>query len=569
MKFIVVTGSIISGIGKGVCASSIGLLLQSRGLTVTSIKIDPYLNIDSGTLSPFEHGECFVLTDGGETDLDLGNYERFLDIELTSDNSITTGKVYDNVLKRERHGGYLGKSIQVVPHITNEIKRLIMNVAEKTIEGKQVDVVIIETGGTCGDLESMPFIEALRLFANTRKSDFCFVHVSMIIYLDHDAENQKNYKTKPTQHSFYKMREQGINPDILVMRTPRILNDELKEKLSLHCGIDSDQIISNIDVRNIYSVPKVFEDQQIFDKINRVLKFKEYSEPNLIKYNQILKYYDTVNDKNNVIKRHKLFIVGKYVGTQDTYLSIIRAVEHAVFELNHRIDEESQKFIVDIEVLDAEKFDENTNFDFLLNCGVIIAGGFSARGIGGKMMITRYCRENNVPILGICLGMQIMVSEYARNVCGIDGVSDEWTDNDSSADALTLSMGLTRGRDSVICMLPDQNGILGGTMRLGNYTTNIQPNTKVHELYGQDQITERHRHRYEINNAYVDLIQRNGLSFVGTHSFLRDNQTISLMEITELKNHAFYIGCQFHPEFKSRFNRPQPLFVGLIRAMVQ
>lgn len=567
-KFIVVTGSVISGIGKGITSSSIGLLLQSRGLTVTSIKIDPYLNIDSGTLAPSQHGEAYVLVDGGETDLDLGNYERFLDIDLTTDNSITTGKVYNNVLQKERRGEYLGKTVQVIPHITDEIKRLIMKVADTPISGNPVDVVIIELGGSVGDIEIMPFIESLRLFANTRKSDFCFVHLSMIICPDSDKENQKNYKTKPTQHSFIKLREQGINPDVLVMRTPRILNDELKEKLSIHCGINSDNIISNIDVPNIYFVPQVFEDQNIFDKINNVLGFKNYSAPKLDQYNKIIEYYNIVNNKQIFTNSQKLIIVGKYTGSQDTYLSIIRAVEHAVFEVNQNNIKE--KINIDIEVVDAEKFNKNTNFEFLKNVGaVIIAGGFAARGIGGKMKVVQFCRENNIPILGICLGMQIMVTEFARNVCMINAVSDEWTNE--SADNLTMNMGLCsdQGVESVVCILPDQNGVMGGTMRLGNHTTVIEQGSAVHKIYQQDQVVERHRHRYEINNNYIESIQSNGLKFVGKGQLQNKNNNSScLMEITELDNHPFYIGCQFHPEFKSRYNKPHPLFVGLIRTMI-
>lgn len=409
----------------------------------------------------------------------------------------------------------------------------------------------------------MPFIEGLRLFANTRKSDFCFVHLSMIICPDPDKENQKNYKTKPTQHNFAKLRELGIIPDILVMRTPRILNDELKEKLSVHCGIDSDKIISNIDVPSIYYVPQVFENQNMIDKINKVLGFENY-HPNLDQYNKIIEYYDIINNKLLPTKSYKLSIVGKYSGTQDTYLSIIRAVEHAMFEVNH--NNAGEKIIINIDILDAEKFNQETDFSFFKNIdAVIIAGGFAARGIGGKMKVAQYCRENKIPILGICLGMQIMVCEFAKNVCGLDAVSDEWTT--SYADSLTIDMGLTKGKDSVVCLLPNQNGTLGGTMRLGNYITIIEQDTKVHKLYGQNEIVERHRHRYEINNLYIDPIQKKGLNFVGRGSILA-NKTLNLMEITELDNHPFYIGCQFHPEFKSRYNKSHPLFVGLIRAII-
>lgn len=569
VKFIVVTGSLLSGLGKGITASSIGLLLQSRGLVVTSIKIDPYLNIDSGTLSPYEHGECFVLFDRAEVDLDLGNYERFLSIELTSDHSITTGKVYNNVLRKERNGEYLGKTVQVVPHITDEIKRLILKAASKPILGKQPDVCICEIGGTIGDIETTPFIEALRLMARDHKSnDFCFVHLSMIICLDSDPESQKNYKTKPTQHSVAKLREQGINLDILVMRTPRILNDELKNKLSMFCGIDSKNIISNINVPNIYYVPQVFEDQGIFDKINRVLRFKDYSSPDLNQYNKIIEYYEQVKEfeqykKNNEkrepedFKQYKLLIVGKYTGTQDTYLSLIRAIEHAVFHVSQGRQKDKTKVIVNTEIIDAEKC---MDLEIMKNYhGCIIPGGFGSRGIDGKLRIAQYCRENNIPILGICLGMQIMVCEFARNMCGLDATSDEWLESSSE----------TNLKDSVVCILPGQNGAKGGTMRLGNYTTTVCPDTLVHKLYGQDQIVERHRHRYEINSMYVDQIQNKGLKFVGTTLRNPEDLTSKLMEITELDNHPFYIGCQYHPEFKSKYNKAHPLFVGLINAMVQ
>jgi CTP synthase len=431
----------------------------------------------------------------------------------------------------------------------------------------------------------MPFIESLRLLANSRKSDFCFVHLSMIICLDQrlspidsysDPENQKNYKTKPTQHSVRKLREQGINPDILVMRTPRFLDNELMEKLSVHCGIDQDKIISNVDVPNIYYVPRIFESQGMFEKINQVLGFESQNltPPMLRQYDQIIEYYDmckTHVSESDAAKKYKLVIIGKYTGTQDTYLSVIRAVEHAVFKVNQDLDQMDKKFIVQIEVIDAEKIDMD-DMDFMNSVNAcIIAGGFGARGIGGKMIVSEYCRKNNIPALGICLGMQVMVCEFAKNVCGLNALSEEWVNqhHNQSADPLTRSLGLTeKTGDLVVCLLPDQSNVLGGTMRLGNYETKIQVGSMTHRLYGSDLITERHRHRYEINNMHVDLIESQGLKFVGTGLGLFQGKDSDLMEITELPGHKFYIGSQFHPEFKSRYNKPHPLFIGLIKAMI-
>lgn len=538
VKFIVITGGVISGIGKGITASSIGLILKLRSINVTAIKIDPYLNVDAGTMSPAEHGECYVLEDGGEVDLDLGNYERFLNINLTRDHSITTGKVYNSVIRKERQGNYLGKTVQIVPHITNEIQEMIMKAATIPIDNRVPDVCIIEIGGTVGDMETCPFIEAIRQLSFKYKDDFLFVHVAKIIM------SGLELKTKPIQSSVTQLRSLGIQPDILVIRNSNMLPDSIKEKLEVHCNIKKENIISNIDVPNIYYVPKIFEEQNIFSQINDNLKLNPniINKPNFEYYNNVINYFDLESG----YKSYNLIIAGKYTNSQDAYLFLIRAIEHAVFNF---------KIKINIVWLDTELIE---NIDTVLNnklnnklstcAGIIIPGGFGSRGILGKMKVAEWARKNNIPLLGICLGMQIMVTEYAKNVCGFDATSSEWTD---------LS-----GKDFVVDILPEQTGLLGGTMRLGNWETVLKKDSQVYNLYGGDIITERHRHRYEVNNKYVKYLEDAGLKFTGT------NNKGTLMEMVEMPNHPFYIGCQFHPEFKSKYDKPHPLFIGLIKSMI-
>nr|QBK89372.1 MAG: CTP synthetase [Mimivirus LCMiAC02] len=543
MKYIIITGGIISGLGKGITSSSIGLLLKSRGINVTAIKIDPYLNIDAGTMSPFEHGECYVLGDMTECDLDIGNYERFLGLELTKYHNITTGKIYQSVINKERNGEYLGKTVQIVPHITNEIQSCIKKAAVIPVDNNKnsPEVCLIEVGGTIGDIETSPFIEAIRqMAADGEKNQFCFVHVSMII-------DNGELKTKPTQHSVAILRTLGIIPNFLVLRTPRMLDAKMKKKLKIFCQISEDNIISNIDMPNIYYVPDLFKSQNICEKIGKVLDIKFNNTYQLKDYYKVLNHYESDLPELNLI------MAGKYVcrlaprplhkvGSNDTYLSLIRAIDHASFSVGVKIN------IIWLNTEDIDNCEIETNIEIknmLEKChGVIILGGFGKRGTAGKIKIAKYTRGNKIPILGICLGLQVMVVEFARSI-GINCSSTEWD---------------SKTEHPIIDILPGQTDIMGGSLRLGNYTTKLKKESKVYKLYGKENIVERHRHRYEVNNKYVDILEKNGLYFVGK------SKNGQLMEIVELKDHPFYIGVQYHPEFKSRYNTPHPLFIGLLNS---
>lgn len=555
VKFIIVTGGVISGIGKGITASSIGVLLQSRALNVTSIKIDPYINVDAGTMSPYEHGECFVLKDGGEVDLDLGNYERFLsNVTLTKLNSITTGKVYQSVIDKERKGEYLGKTVQIIPHITDEIQRMIHEaVSTQKQNNKDIDVCIIEVGGTVGDIETMPFVEALRQLKYKNKNDVCFVHVSMIVFTGGEP------KTKPTQETVAKLRSLGIIPDILIMRTPNRLENNIVQKLESFCNVPSENIISNINAENIYFVPDVFESQNLCQKILKIIypEHKNVYEDiiDIHHFQNIINYHKLLKEKTPVKKT--LVIAGKYVGFQDTYLSLIRAIEHASFTVYSE-----GNVMLDVQWLDTETY----KGDDIKADGIIIPGGFGSRGIKGMLAVAEYSRTHHIPVLGICLGLQVMVVEFARNVCHFNGSSTEW---DIQLDENEKD-SLKHNYVPIIDILPDQTGLIGGTMRLGDYETIICPGTKTHSIYSCSNdkeaatIVERHRHRYEVNNQYVNIIESHGLKFVGK------NKLNTLMEIAELSPsvHRFYIGCQFHPEYISKHNQPHPLFVGLMKEML-
>ncbi len=519
-KIVVVTGGVISGLGKGITASSLGLLLKDRGFSTTAIKIDPYLNIDAGTMSPQEHGECFVLGDGGEVDLDLGNYERFLDVDLTKDHSITTGKVYSTVINKERKGDYLGKTVQIVPHVTDEIKSTINKIAGS----KKVDVTVIEVGGTIGDIETAPFIEALRQMSfDTDNYQFCFLHVSMII-------NSGEQKTKPTQHSVSQLRSLGISPDILIMRTGTELKENVKKKLSTFCQIKVENIISNTDVKNIYFVPQVFNEQKLVEKVATVLDLNLDGTKSSLsdKYTTIIKHFNSQLPKKTIV------IAGKYVDSNDSYLSLVRAIEHASFSVGVHTN---------IIWLNTEDLDIS-GLTVLKTCdAVIIPGGFGIRGVAGKILVAEYCRRNNIPTLGICYGMQIMIVEFARSL-GLDCGSTEWDEST---------------KNPIIYILPNQTDVKGGTMRLGNYETTILPGTKTAEIYKSVSTIERHRHRYEFNNKYKSLLESNKMIISG----ICGDQ--NLAEIIELKDHVFYVGCQFHPEFKSRNSAPHQLFVALLK----
>lgn len=532
MKFVVVTGGVISGLGKGITASSIALLLKSYGLSVTAIKIDPYLNLDAGTISPMEHGECYVLKDGGEADLDLGNYERFLNINLTKDHNITTGKIYNKVITQERHGKYLGKTVQVIPHITNEVREWIQKVSVVPVdEDRMPDVCVIELGGTVGDIESMPFIEALRrMNAKKYKSEdkICFVHVSLIV-------DNGEIKTKPTQRSLQLLRSYGIIPNMLIMRTPKILSQPILKKLDEFCEVGEEYIISNPNVPNIYYVPKIFDEQRICEKIADIINIKLTRNKNF-EYSKIT---SIINHYESRLKEYIVAIAGKYTNNQDTYLSLMRAIEHASFHIGVKIN---------IVMIDTEKLNMNLMND--VN-GVIIPGGFGTRGIEGMIQVSKYCREKDIPLLGICLGMHVMICEYARYIGLEQACSTEW-----SVDGHDI-------QHPVIDMLPNQTEIKGGTMRLGDYTAILMEKSRVRTLYGKQVVVERHRHRYEVNNKYVDVLEKHSLRFTGK------NVKNELMEIMELEDHKFYVACQFHPEYISRNRVPHPLFIGLIMSMIE
>ncbi|XP_039055570.1 CTP synthase-like isoform X1 [Hibiscus syriacus] len=550
MKYVLVTGGVVSGLGKGVTASSIGLLLKSCGLRVTSIKIDPYLNTDAGTMSPFEHGEVFVLDDGGEVDLDLGNYERFLDITLTRDNNITTGKIYQSVLEKERKGEYLGKTVQVVPHITDAIQEWIERAAMIPVDGNEgpADVCVIELGGTIGDIESMPFIEALGQFSyHVGPGNFCLVHVSLVPVLNVVGEQ----KTKPTQHSVRGLRGLGLTPNILACRSTKALDDNVKEKLSQFCHVPAENIVTLYDVPNIWLIPLLLRDQKAHEAILKELNLLGTAmEPDLTEWTDRTKVYDMLHDPSFTLQV-KIAMVGKYVGLKDSYLSVLKALLHA--SVYHR-----KKLLV--EWVEASHLEDTTaeedpeTFKAAWNHlkgadGILVPGGFGDRGVQGKILAAKYARESNVPFLGICLGMQIAVIEYARSVLGLHNA------NSAEFDPKTPN-------PCVIFMPEGSKTHMGGTMRLGSRRTYLKvPDCKSAMLYGDATfVDERHRHRYEVNPDMISELEAAGMSFVG-----RD-ESDRRMEIVELPSHPFFIGVQFHPEFKSRPGKPSALFSGLIAA---
>lgn len=545
MKYVLVTGGVVSGLGKGVTASSIGVVLKACGLRVTSIKIDPYLNTDAGTMSPFEHGEVFVLDDGGEVDLDLGNYERFLDVTLRRDNNITTGKIYQDVLDRERRGDYLGKTVQVVPHITDAIKEKIQSVAVVAVDGKEgpPDVCVIELGGTVGDIESMPFIEALRQLSFTvGKDNFCLIHVSLIPVLGVVGEQ----KTKPTQHSVRELRALGLTPHLLACRSAQPLLDTTKEKLSQFCHVPAENILNIHDVPNIWHVPLLLRNQNAHHAIMRQLNLLDVAAPP-----DLQEWTNRAQTFDNLTNSVRIAMVGKYVGLQDSYLSVIKALLHACIacSLKPTIDWIAAS---DLEDESAKRTPEAhaSAWQTLKNAScVLVPGGFGDRGVGGMILAAKYARENNVPYLGICLGMQISVVEFARSVLGWENANSEEFD----AKAPTL----------VVKFMPEVSRThMGNTMRLGSRKTLFcTPHCITSKLYGNSEyVNERHRHRYEVNPNLVGALEEAGLKFVG-----RD-ETGERMEILELPGHPYYVGVQFHPEFKSRPGRPSAPFLGLILA---
>ncbi|WP_350343571.1 CTP synthase [Proteinivorax tanatarense] len=530
-KYIFVTGGVVSSLGKGITAASLGRLLKARGLNVTIQKFDPYINLDPGTMSPYQHGEVFVTNDGGETDLDLGHYERFIDESLNKNNNVTTGKIYWSVLNKERQGKYLGKTVQVIPHITNEIKSRIKRAGDQT----NADVVITEIGGTVGDIESLPFIEAIRQMKNdVGRESVAYIHVTLIPYLPKSGE----LKTKPTQHSAKELRSIGIQPDIIVCRTSNKLNDDIKDKIALFCDIDKKAVIENGDVDTIYEVPLTLEEQGFGDLITTKLKLTERCQiPNLSKWKSM------VEDIKGLSKKVKIAIVGKYVELPDAYLSVAEALSHAGIYHGYEVDIKWVQAEDINSVDDAQKQLEDVQ-------GVLIPGGFGDRGIEGKIKTITYARQNNIPLFGICLGMQAVVIEYARNVCGLE-------------DANSAEFG--ENIHPVIDLMPEQMDIeeKGGTMRLGVYPCKIKENTKAAQAYKEEIVYERHRHRYEFNNSYRNLMQEKGLVFSGCSPNGR------LIETVELPEHKWFLAAQFHPEFKSRPNRSHPLFKAFVGACVK
>lgn len=545
MKYVLVSGGVVSGLGKGVTASSIGVVLKACGLRVTSIKIDPYLNTDAGTMSPFEHGEVFVLDDGGEVDLDLGNYERFLDVTLTRNNNITTGKIYQSVIDNERRGNYLGKTVQVIPHITDAVQDWIIAVAGIPVDGKEgpADVCVIELGGTVGDIESMPFIESLRqLSYSVGPENFCLVHVSLVPVIGVVGEQ----KTKPTQHSVRELRALGLTPHLLVCRSSQPLLENTKEKLSQFCHVPARNILNIYDVSNIWHVPLLLREQNAHEAILKQLNILSISKvPDLEEWTERAVCCD------NLTTPIKIAMVGKYTGLSDSYLSVLKALLHACVACSLKL---SVEWVAASDLEDEaakEKPEVHASAWKVLKgaAGVLVPGGFGDRGVQGKILAAKYARENRVPYLGVCLGMQIAVIEFARSVLGLDGA------NSAEFDSETL-------HPCVIFMPEGSNTHMGGTMRLGSRTTLFQTADCITaKLYGNvSSVDERHRHRYEVNPLMVEDLENAGLRFVG-----RD-ESGKRMEIMELPGHPFYVGVQFHPEFKSRPGKPSAVFLGLILA---
>ncbi|MBR1814416.1 MAG: CTP synthase [Lachnospiraceae bacterium] len=529
-KYIFVTGGVVSGLGKGITAASLGRLLKARGLKVAAQKLDPYINVDPGTMSPYQHGEVYVTEDGAETDLDLGHYERFIDEDLNKYSNLTTGKVYWNVLNKERRGEYLGSTVQVIPHITNEIKEFVYRVGRKT----NADVVITEIGGTIGDIESQPFIEAARQISlETGRENCLFIHVTLVPYL-HGSEE---HKSKPTQHSVKELQGMGVHPNIIVLRCDEPLEASIFQKIALFCNVKPDCVIENITLPNLYEAPLMLEKAHLSEVVCRELRIQA-KELDLAEWKEMV-------ERSNGARDHVVTIglVGKYVGLHDAYLSVVEALHHA--GIYHKVH-------VDIRWIDSEEIREGQEETLLSGLdGIIVPGGFGNRGIEGMIRAARYARENQIPYFGICLGMQIAVIEYARNVAGIpDANSGEFDE---------------QCRHKVIDFMPGQSKDVdkGGTLRLGAYPCVIRGGTTMERCYGTDRIAERHRHRYEFNNEYREVLSSCGLTLSGLSP---DGELVETVELTE---RAFYVGVQYHPEFKSRPNRPHPLFIGFIGAAIQ
>ena len=528
-KYIFVTGGVVSGLGKGITAASLGRLLKNRGYKVTIQKFDPYINVDPGTMNPYEHGEVFVTDDGAETDLDLGHYERFIDENLTHNSSVTMGKVYSTVIEKERKGEYLGKTVQVIPHITNEIKKRIYG-----FENTDTDIVITEVGGTVGDIEGLSIIEAIRQVGLEKNpEDVVYIHVTLLPYIHGSNE----IKSKPTQHSVKELQSLGIKPDILVCRTEQDIPDSVREKLSLFCNVRKSSVIQNKTADCLYAVPLMLEEEGLAREVCNHLKLARYI-PDNTKWQEMIENIRKI-DKNKIVK---IAIVGKYIKLEDSYISVIESLHHAGFANNVNVE---------IDLVDAEKIN-NENAEEILSKydGIVVPGGFGNRGIKRKIATIKYARENKVPFLGICLGMQMAVVEFARDVLGLEDANSAEFDKNT--------------KNPVIHIMEEQKNIdkKGGTMRLGAYPCIVKEGSLANKVYGKKEISERHRHRYEFNNDYRENLENAGLHISGT------SPDGKLVEIVEIEDHPYFIAGQFHPELKSRPNRPAPLFTGLVKAAV-
>lgn len=528
-KYIFVTGGVVSGLGKGITAASLGRLLKARGLRVTAQKLDPYLNVDPGTMNPVQHGEVFVTDDGAETDLDLGHYERFIDESLSQNSNLTSGRVFWKVITDERKGVYGGKTVQIIPHVTNEIKRFV----EKNQEAEP-DVCFVEIGGTIGDIESQPFLEAIRQFSVEYGRENClFVHVTLVPYLAASDE----LKSKPTQHSVKEMLSIGIQPDIIVCRTEHPLSDDIRTKISLFCNVDRECVIENNNCDILYAVPMMLKDEGLDEVVIRKLGLK-CGQPDLTDWENML------DALRNPVRTVKIAMVGKYVELHDSYISVNEALKHGGIETHSAVD---------INWIDSETLEGDVNLDEILGDmdGILVPGGFGSRGIEGKIKACNYARTHNIPYLGICLGMQIAIIEFARNVLGLDGANSAEINPDTAY--------------PVIDILPEQKDVeeMGGTMRLGKYPCVLNPESKAFALYNNSMIYERHRHRYEVNNDYRNDLEKGGMIFAGTSP---DNH---IVEMVEIPSHPWFVAGQFHPEFKSRPNKPHPLFRGFVTAAAE
>jgi CTP synthase len=525
-KYIFVTGGVVSSIGKGISVASIGRILKSRGLAVSVIKLDPYLNVDPGTMSPYQHGEVFVTQDGGETDLDLGHYERFIDMELTRSSNVTAGELYLSLIGKERRGDFLGGTIQTVPHVTNEIKKRLTSLAEES----QAQVIIAEVGGTVGDIEGLPFLEAIRqMRKDVGRDNVLYLHLTLLPYIKATGE----LKTKPTQHSVKELRSIGIQPDALLCRSDHPVSDSIREKLSLFCDVDNEAVIPLETVDNVYEVPLILEDAGLGDFIVRTFGFAEHTR-------DLTAWADMVQQMKSLSGRVPIAVVGKYAEYPDSYISVREALRHAGVAHDRGVD---------IEWVHSEDVERLGPDSLLANaCGIVVPGGFGRRGVEGMVETARYARKHQVPYLGLCLGMQVMIVEWARNILGLSQANSSELDPDTP--------------DPVIHLMPDQRDLatMGGTMRLGWYPCRPVPNTRTYDAYQTEEVLERHRHRFEVNNAYRENLEESGLIIGGL------SPDGSLVETAEVRDHQFMVGVQFHPEFQSRPDRPHPLFRDFIGA---